>query len=194
MERGQTFQNFSDDIDAAVTIHGRNNCVVDSIVFPRNQYSEEHLDVLKTKGIRTYRGNESHWMYRPRSREKESKARKLSRLIDAYINLSGYNSHEVTCGDIVNIPSSRFLRPYDPRFKVFENVRLKRIKTEMLYAAKNNKVFHLWWHPHNFGKYMEENFSFLRQILDYFELLKSEYNFGSLNMREIGEYVCRTKG
>ena len=52
----------------------------------------------------------------------------------------------------------------------------------MKYAAKNNEVFHLWWHPHNFGSNMEENFYNLEEILKEYTKLNNKYDFKSSTM------------
>ena len=45
--------------------------------------------------------------------------------------------------------------------KGFEAIRLRRICASMDAAARNDKTFHLWWHPHNFGVHLDENMSVL---------------------------------
>jgi hypothetical protein len=52
----------------------------------------------------------------------------------------------------------------------------------MTYAAKNGLTFHLWWHPHNFGINISENFCFLEKILLHYQQLKEKYGFQSMNM------------
>ena len=69
----------------------------------------------------------------------------------------------------VDIPSSRFLRPFSKKAKMFEGLRLHRINSGMTYAAKNNFSYHLWWHPHNFGINKNENFEFLEKILEHYK-------------------------
>ena len=49
---------------------------------------------------------------------------------------------------LCNIPSSRFLRPYSTTL-----------------AAVELCVFHLNWHPHNFGLNLDQNMAVLRSIL-----------------------------
>ena len=52
-------------------------------------------------------------------------------------------------------------------------------------AAKRGKIYHLWWHPHNFGIQISENFSFLEKILLHFQKLKAAYNFESMSMAQL---------
>jgi hypothetical protein len=66
-----------------------------------------------------------------------------------------------------------------------EPLRMRRIKRSMTRAAKRGEVFHLWWHPHNFGIHQEENFRNLETILKHFEYLRSTYGMQSASMSEI---------
>jgi hypothetical protein len=90
---------------------------------------------------------------------------------------------------ILIIPSSRFLRKYCPGLKMFEPLKFHRIKKQMEYAAKTGKIFHLWFHPHNFGLHTQHNLKNLQEILEYFCYLNKKYGMQSLNMNEIVEVV-----
>ena len=59
----------------------------------------------------------------------------------------------------------------------------------MEYATKNNEVFHLWWHPNNFGRHQKENFKMLKIILDHYSSLNKIYNFNSLTMEELATEI-----
>ena len=48
----------------------------------------------------------------------------------------------------------------------------RRILADMTYAAEHGLVYHLWWHPHNFGAYLEQNLASLRKILDCFRIMR----------------------
>ena len=114
------------------------------------------------------------------------------RLIDSYLNLSGYNTYTINLNNNrnpVNLPASFFLRPYNPKLNFLESLKLHRLKKSMTYAAKNNEVFHLWWHPHNFGDNFEKNINFLKSILDHFKDLSEKYGMDSLNMEELSNKV-----
>ena len=54
----------------------------------------------------------------------------------------------------------------------------------MTFAAKNNRSYHLWWHPHNFGYFSEENMSYLEDILKHYSELKDKYGYESNSMIE----------
>lgn len=163
-----------------------------SIVFPRNQTTKKALTVCQKRGISAYRGTETHVMYRPRKDSAQSLPIRALRLIDAYINISGTNTttlHDIAATYPYNIRASRFLRPYSRRLRFLERLRMRRIKQSMTYAARNNQVFHLWWHPHNFGTYQKENMQNLKNLLAHFASLKEAYGMESRNMQEIAELV-----
>jgi peptidoglycan/xylan/chitin deacetylase (PgdA/CDA1 family) len=185
VEKGQTPEDFRADLQAAIKTAGDQGIHLTSIIFPRNQYSKDYLEICREMGIICYRGNASAWLYQPIEYEKESQFRRLVRITDAYLNLTGHNcySPEELKGSLpLNIPSSRLLRPYIPRLKNLEGLRLKRITSGMSFAAKEKKLFHLWWHPHNFGIHQDENLNFLRKILSHFRELRSLYGFENQTM------------
>jgi hypothetical protein len=190
LERGQTLETFQDDLKAALKVAAKEDVVLKSIVFPRNQYAPEYIDLCLKKGITTYRGTENHWMYRTRSREDETRTRRALRFLDSYFAISGDNTYNMSGQtDAVNVPSSRFLRPYSKKLNFLEPLRLHRIKKEMTYAAKNKRLYHLWWHPHNFGKNVAENEAFLKKIVEHYKFLNTQYGMMSLNMTEIANFI-----
>jgi len=72
---------------------------------------------------------------------------------------------------------------------LFNSVRLSRVKNEMSLAAKKKEVYHLWWHPHNFGTDPEGALSELKAILIHFRQLNEKWGMQSLNMGQIGEMM-----
>jgi hypothetical protein len=191
LENGQNIESFAADLDAAcVVAEGYNR--LDSIIFPRNQYKQEHIETIEKAGIRAFRGNQMSWIYSAQSRDNETLIKRASRLMDSYVNLSGlhiYNLEDIKKSKPYNIPASQFLRPFSHRLKKLEGKRLHKIKSVMTAAAQQGKLYHLWWHPHNFGANTEENFAFLNEILSHFQTLAKEYGMVSRNMREIADYL-----
>ncbi len=192
LESGQTLDEFRADISKAVQVAERVQIEITSIIFPRNQYSDLYLNACAELGIKCYRGNEESWLYKAKSGENETKIRRIFRLADAYVNLSGYNCYpysEISNFFPINIPSSRLLRPYSDKLNFLDNLKQKRITKAMTYAAKNNQVFHLWWHPHNFGNNQNENFQFLEKILIHYKKLNESFNFKSFTMSNLASEI-----
>lgn len=197
LEEGQTKDDFKNDLEAAIKIANSRNIKIGTIIFPRNQVNESYLDLCREAGLTCYRNNELSWIYRARSNKGESLLRRSIRLLDAYIMLSGhhcYTNSYMASSFPYNIPSSRFLRPYMKKLRWLEWLRLKRITKSMTYAAKNNLTYHLWWHPHNFGINQQENFAFLKKILNHYQYLHKKYGFASRNMSELSQILKDANG
>ena len=64
-------------------------------------------------------------------------------------------------------------------------LKLNRLTNLMTKAAKRNEVFHLWWHPHNFGVSQSHNIDFLTLILKHYKKLKEEYGMESHSMSSL---------
>jgi peptidoglycan/xylan/chitin deacetylase (PgdA/CDA1 family) len=189
LEEGQTAQQFTADILAAKKIAEKEGVQLKSFVFPRNQVNEEYLDLLLANNIIAYRGNPTSWIYKPRRFTAEVPFIRMCRLLDTYLPISGYNTHIIKKenGLPVNVPASRFLKPYVPVLSFLERLRMHRIKKEMTKAAQNNELYHLWWHPHNFGVNLEQNINFLTELLKHFTKLKEKYGFINLTMQQVAD-------
>ncbi|HNU14086.1 MAG TPA: hypothetical protein PKI55_06455, partial [Chitinophagaceae bacterium] len=120
--------------------------------------------------------------------------RRTFRFADAYINLTGHHCHTkeyVLSSSLVNIAASRFLRPFSPKLAILDGLRLRRIKRAMLHAAKHKELFHLWWHPHNFGVNLQQNINFLEKILQYYQQLQRDYQFSSITMSGLTDEISK---
>ena len=185
---GQTLEDFKADLTSAVAIAKEKNINLYSLVFPRNQYNPDYLEVCREMGILTYRGNEDAWYYAPDSKEDTTLKKKIYRTLDCYVNISGHNTYNMS--DLItkvpyNIRSSRFFRPYMAKGgMLLEYLKLRRIKKSMTYAAKNNMLFHLWWHPHNFGQNTDRNMETLKSVLEHYRKLNLQFGFESVTMKD----------
>ena len=188
LEPGQTESSFESDLKLNIEVVKKKfDIEMSSLVFPRNQVKKEYLQTLAKNNIKSYRGNETNWIY---SVKMSFLLKRGFRLIDSYFNITGSNTYDlknIKKEVPYNIPSSCFLRPVKCKNSLFKRLKMKRIKNQMTYAAKNDRVFHLWWHPHNFGNDIEANILFLKEILNHFIFLKEKYNMCSLNMNEISK-------
>lgn len=194
LEPGQTRLEFEQDIQMAKRIANNHGIAVRSLVFPRNQWNREYLSILQQHDLQCFRGNESGWIYQASSQSGQSRIRRALRFLDAYVNISGQNTYTLQdCKGTrpFNFPASRFLRPYSKRLSIFETLRIRRIKAAMTHAARKGQIFHLWWHPHNFGTNTEENIRILHQIAEHYNYLKDRYQMLSLNMGELSEVATQ---
>ncbi|MEO7309807.1 MAG: polysaccharide deacetylase family protein [Chitinophagaceae bacterium] len=196
LEDGQTINDFYADMEMAIEVAKKDNINITSLVFPRNQFNDQYLKVCRNLGIICYRGNEHSWLYKAKNGEQENKFRRALRLVDAYINISGhncYNEKNIKGKFPIDLASSRFLRPFSNTLKILDRLRLNRILTGMTYAAKNNLIYHLWWHPHNFGINQSRNFAFLEKIMNHYADLNKKHNFQSITMSQLANKLMNER-
>ena len=192
LEDGPTLADFREDLDAAddvaCRVLGR---APRSIVFPRNQYTADHLAACRQSGLDVYRGNRDAWPYRPRAGTGEHLVRRGVRLADAYVPLTGTVARPcpppASAAAPLDVVAARYLRPWSRTLRHLEPLRLRRIEREMTRAARDGRLFHLWWHPHDFGADLEENLAVLRRIFRIFDRLRATDAMTSLTMAEASE-------
>ena len=194
LERGQSATSFEADLQAAIQAARLRDIELESLVFPRNQLNTDYLSIIQRHGFRSYRGNPQAWMYEPRKRDDENLAHRGLRLLDAYLPLTGPRAHSPEHyanpgSPPANVPATRFLRPFFPTLRRLEEVRLQRIRREMEEAAHSGATYHLWWHPHNFGADIDENFAFLRRVLQYQRQIDDQYGLPSLSMAQAAQTI-----
>lgn len=186
-ETGQTAEQFDADLAAAVAIAKEFGVELRSLVFPRNQSNREYLPILARHGITSYRGLTGSWAFTHSRSKLGTLVRRGARLADNYAPLwpALPTRVERLKGAPVNIPGSRFLRPYNPRLRQLDPLRFHRMQTEMTRAAENGHIYHLWWHPHNFGVHTSENLQMLDRLLEHASTLRRRFGFRSVNMGEL---------
>ena len=190
-EAGQTPEQFAEDLAAAKAIAKDHGYSLTSVILPRNQCEPEYTDILRQAGFTAYRDEENDWIY---NKVKSGLLFKVLRTLDMYLPLTGQGGYTPICeGGIWNLTGSRMFRPIRPCLPL-ERLKLRRIKRQMLHAAKNGLTFHLWWHPHNVGVRTEEHLKQLDEIFSYYEELKETYGMRSLNMREAAEELSKQGG
>lgn len=185
LEGGQTLAAFEADLAAAKALADQRGVSLKSIVFPRNQFTPEHLEVCARQGISHYRGNPDEWAYRAAKGSEQTPAKRALRLIDAYSGVLGSQTFLPRHDGLVDVPASRFLRPYAGKLAAFHPLHLGAIKRGMTDAAEAGRGYHLWWHPHNFGRNLDANIEGLRLIIDHFTTLSDRYGMKSMAMGEI---------
>ena len=189
LEDGQTASAFQADMEAAADAARDCGIQLQSIVFPRNQWTKESIDICREIGISTYRGNPEAAIYRPMSRSRNKLHVRAMRLADSLVDTGARTSHvlETSENGVYDIRASRFLRPSMPMAIGHDHLRLRRILNEMEEAARNKKLYHLWWHPHNFGRNTARNLVDLESILRHFRKLSESYDMQAAHMADIGE-------
>ncbi|HEV3257596.1 MAG TPA: hypothetical protein VG013_11990 [Gemmataceae bacterium] len=150
-----------------------------SFVFPRNKVG--HLDVLRAYGFTCYRGPEQRW-------EKQGRRPALlMRLLHLRDVLTAAPPPVVlprhTSAGIWDIPGSmsyfamRGLRRYIP-----VAARVKRAARGLEAAARQKKIFHLWFHPTDMAVHTDAMFAGLRAILEHARTLRARQELTVLPM------------
>lgn len=191
-EEGQTIDQFRADLRAAQNAVAFYHKKLRSLVFPRNQFNEEYLKVCFEEGFIAVRDNPRDWFWNIQSTQQESMWKRLNRGVDAYWPVGKKNTYtqdsiQVREGLPICIPASRLLRPYRPSELFLNAMKINRVNSEMERAALKNEVYHLWWHPHNFGNFPEESMKGLERIVESFVRCRERFGMESLSMGEVGE-------
>jgi peptidoglycan/xylan/chitin deacetylase (PgdA/CDA1 family) len=188
-ERGQTPEAFQADLRAAKAIAAARGIHLRSIVFPRNQHNPAYDPILIGEGIVAYRGNPTSWLWRfEDTAGGRHPTRRVGRWIDTYVDVDGHHAtawkEVMQPNGLANVRASRFLRPLS-RSGPARSLRLSRIARGIREAARTGCIFHLWWHPHNFGRQPAVNLAFLTDVLGEFERCRDTYGMHSLTMAEV---------
>ncbi|PPK87973.1 polysaccharide deacetylase [Neolewinella xylanilytica] len=185
LEPGQDSEAFADDLGCAQRAANGYGPAT-SLVFPRNQYRTDYFPALRRHGFRAFRGNPETWFWQSRSGEDTTLYQRAVRLTDNYLPLAKSYLFDVGKEDngLVNIPASRFFRPYVPSIDSYGGQQLKlwRICKEMTRAAEAGKNYHLWWHPHNLATDPARNMAGLEEILRTYKDLNQRYGWQSHSM------------
>lgn len=190
-EAGQSVEQFEADLEAALLVAAEHDHRPQSLVFPRNQCNAAYLPVLRRRGIRAYRGRRRSWAYQAGHSRVTTMMRRGLRLADNYAPVcpdghtpASRSGLGAPVGGLVDIPGSRFLRPLSPSLRHLEPLRLRRMRLEMTRAAQCGHLYHLWWHPHNFGRDPKPNLRMLERLLEHARVLGDRLGFRSLTMAE----------
>ena len=191
LEQGQTSKNFKADLAKAKQLMEQQNCKIDSLILPRNQFNAAYNSVCNELDIATIRTNPTSWYWKAGN---DNILRRIFRLLDTFnlfsyskcIHLGFFNQQNLRP---YFLPASRFFRSWKPNSKIVNHIKLLRIKLEMTYAAKHKKYYHIWWHPENFGNHPNECLQELKSIVQHYLMLQNKYDFKSVSMSEFGEII-----
>jgi len=194
LEPGQGEATFRADLAAAQSMARSRGLRTTSLVLPRNQWNPDYTPAVLDNGFLCIRGPRRTWGHQARSAGNQSILRRGARIADAYLGTSALPTtawgQVLQPSGLCDIPASAFLRPYDPRLKLLEPLRLARLRSGLRRAARSGRIFHLWWHPHNFSQHRSENFAMLGRVLDEFDRLAVSEGMQSLSMGDVADLVA----
>jgi hypothetical protein len=189
LEDGQEDADLRADLAAAQAIAGLHGLQLTSLVLPRNQWNPRYADLVRESGFTCFRGPQPSWGHRARPHGDHTLASRAARLVDTYGGLSPpptFTWDQVRREDgLCDVPASAFLRPYSPGRSQLDSLKMRRLVSGLRDAARRGRIFHLWWHPHNFARHPAQSFTFLNQFLDEFDQLADSEGMCSLSMRDV---------
>ena len=153
--------------------------LLQSFAFPRN--SVGYLDLLRDHGFTSYRGPEPVWWERTRV---PPAVKRLGHLVDV---LTAREPPVVLPTQVLeglwNIPGSMMYFPMHGRRRyVPMSLRVRRAVKGLDRAARDRRIFHLWFHPTNLADEPERMFSGLRAIFERVDALRSAEAIGVVPM------------
>jgi peptidoglycan/xylan/chitin deacetylase (PgdA/CDA1 family) len=180
---GASAEQFAADLACARAIAAPLGARPVSLVFPRNQMNADCLAQLPAAGMRVFRGNRSHWLYRGGHDVAGGMFGRAARFADSWLALSAPATRAVRIDNgLVDVPASLFLRPWSAPLARLEAWRIARLRAAMSEAARSDSLFHLWWHPYNFGIDCERNLALLESLLRHHARLHDAHGMASLSM------------
>lgn len=189
MEDGDDRAAFAADLSAANRAAALLGVRLRSLVFPRNQVKTAYLPVCRSAGYSSFRGAQKGTPYSSRARSAEGLHHRVARLADSYLPVGRPTSanHPVITDNIVDIAASHFLRPVRPRLPMLNRLQWGRIRSQMLRAAREGGVCHIWWHPQNFGRDIDRNLAMLQAILEDYRQMADRFGMVSMTMAELAD-------
>jgi peptidoglycan/xylan/chitin deacetylase (PgdA/CDA1 family) len=163
------------ELAACLHLAGERGIELRSFAFPRNRVG--HLDVLREHGFVCYRGPEPVWHER---RAWPEAVKRLGRLWEVCTVR--------TPSGLWNIPGSMIYFPmHGWRRHVPLSWRVKRAVKGLHAAARDRRIFHLWFHPTNLADQSERMFEGLRQILEQARILRDQGRLAVMSMGGVVE-------
>ncbi|MCK5027255.1 MAG: polysaccharide deacetylase family protein [Candidatus Pacebacteria bacterium] len=171
------------DIENMKRIHTKHNLPYDSFVFPRN-IGSYHTQLAKA-GVKYYRGNSRKWY----SGFSGSVCR-IGHLVDQFLPFGRVVVPCVHSSGLINVPDSMLLLGRNGLRKTIKSSWVvRKALAGIKKAARQKKVFHLWFHPSNFSYDTETQFRIFEEILKEVKHLQVKGSLDVMTMCEIGSSV-----
>jgi peptidoglycan/xylan/chitin deacetylase (PgdA/CDA1 family) len=169
------------DLLAARAVHQNHGLDFTSFVFPRNQVS--HIDLLVQAGIKVFRSVD--WGWHMTASRWNSHLGRVANLVDKMVPLAPPVVRPIVhSGGIVELPSSMLLMGRNGIRRLIQPAVLEyKCRKGLQAAARDNGVFHLWFHPSNFYYEMESQLSIVENVIREAAVLRDQGRLNILPMR-----------
>ena len=153
-----------------------------SFAFPRNLVG--HLDLLREHGFTAYRGPDPQWGGWDRLPVAMKRLANLWHVLVAAAPPTVVP--EMTDSGLWNIPGSMVYFPaHGLRRHIPAGLRVRRAVKGLTAAARQRRIFHLWFHPTNLADQTEEMFCGLRGILEQVRRLRERGELDVLPVEKV---------
>ena len=180
-----TRQSADTELRECVRAAGELGLRLSSFAFPRNRVG--HLDVLASHGIEVFRGPDRTWHETaPRRRWYH----RLGHLADIALAVTPPTVlPEWNPNGLWDIPGSMLYTPsHGPRRFVPVGLRVSRARKGLRAAARDRRIFHLWFHPTDVVVRKQAMLDGLARVLDTAGELRDKGQLVILPLREIPRF------
>jgi peptidoglycan/xylan/chitin deacetylase (PgdA/CDA1 family) len=186
---GCSYSTATSELAECVRLARERGLELQSFAFPRNRVG--HLDVLRDFGFRCYRGPEPVWFERPAVPAALKRAAHLAAVLSARRPPAVW-PQQVLAG-LWNIPGSMMFFPmHGARRHIPPALRVRRAQKGLDRAVREQRIFHLWFHPTNLADELENMFGALRSVLEQVRALRDSDNLVVLPMGTVIERLTET--
>ncbi len=174
------------DIGSAKLLHEKHGLPFNSFIFPRNR--EAHHAILKNHGITSFRGRSRLWYYFLPYR-----LWALGRGIDYWLPTAKTVMPERHPSGLINIPDSLLLVSRKGIQKILLPAQaVRKFVWGIRAAAKQKKIFHLWFHPSNFSYDTDTQFDIFENMLKHLARARDEGAIEVMTMGACAERYAQT--
>lgn len=172
------------DLRRAAEVHRAHGLPFVSLVFPRNQV--DHLDAVAAAGLRVFRSTDAgvlRW-----AEENAARLRPALNLAEKVLAMPSPLVEPIEHdGGLIELPSSMLLMARNgPRRVIHPRALEHKLTDGLRRAAREKKLFHLWFHPSNFYADMETQLAVLERGLEEASVLRAR---GELDVMTMGDFA-----
>lgn len=154
-----------------------------SLVFPKNQSTEEAVRIARRFGFNKMRVNPRNWLYEQRRRNRaEALVIRALRYLDSFLPILELLPDRKG-EDPALVSGQYFFRPAFPA-RFLDYLHAARLRVALWYCHQQGRSCHFWSHPHNFGGDPERALANAERLLAY---LKQQEAKGCVRLRLMKE-------
>jgi hypothetical protein len=181
----------SSDLEHCRKMFGALGLSCQTFIFPLNKVG--HLALLPRHGFICYRGPEPNTQSQPKFLPSFLRA---FQLVYRVIGGPSLTRPSIVLEDLVNIPASMFFRVPEIKslfiWRKILDLQVRIAQQGLLRAARRGLVFHLWFHPFQFGFRSQEMLAALDGVLSLAIKLRGANRIEILTMSQLARRFVRS--